>query len=523
MPFLSLNGLAVPVSAGETPSFANVPIGEQFGSYSGMIISSIYSYRRHWRVRTTPMAYADAHSLAGLVAGKGQNWDFDDSLYSGKNSAAILTRDTTRFLIDGTSVSSGVAGYETGPNSAANSADKALWIETETTPLFGTDTFLDTDGGGGIASGYSAYSTGAGAGTRSMDAATTSFSRANSQKIVKNDGGADRFGIQSTLTSGVSQPNICKVLINVSALSAGANVILNADYYTAADAYLETQSTTISATTSGFETYELTATTNANAAKIRFYVWIQDNDGTIYVQIINSENKSYTTSYTNVARNAEMVTLDSTVFDRTDFTFGTWYKPIDDPSVSGRTAVLFYGLVDSDNYWKMLVDENGIPYFEINGRGSTVSTYSTDDAALTINTWAHLAVHGDADSFVMMVNGSETTLGAITTSLGYRVPTGILTGLYLGSDTGSDNHGNGIYSDTMLLPYNMATDQIAGYYGLSRPFYDLPKLELYGDYVKRGASNPIRVEGIFYDMKAVFIGGETKYILNFELIEYVAL
>lgn len=520
MAFLAINGYEIPVSISNSPDYENEIIGEKYGSYSGMVISSIQNYRKRWRVTTVPMGLAEAHSLRNLIAGKGHNWKFDDSLYSGKNLVGTFTRATTRYLQDGTNVTSGNPGYETGPNSSANSSDKGVTIEVGCVPLMGADTFLEHDAGGGLADSYSSYSTGTGAGTHSIDAGTTGFGRAASQKIVKNDGGADRFGIRNTaLMTGVSQPNTCQFLVHVSALSGGASVVLQADYYTAADAYVETQSTSISATTSDFTKYELPATTDATAAKCYLYVWIQGNDGTVYVQAIGSENQAFGTTWADGNRNDETLYLDATIFNRRNFTLGFWFKPIDEQVVSNKYGSLFETYIDSDNYWQMIVAPDGKPYFAVKGRGSETNTYNSSDSALTKDTWYFLAAHGDGTSFTMTVNGVESTKGE--TGFGYRVPYGAITNLYLGSNASGVSQACGIYSDLLVLPYRMSTAQLLAYYNLSRPFYDTPRLELYGTYVNRSASNPIIVEGIFNSRTCVQRADGLKYQLQFELVEVI--
>jgi hypothetical protein len=520
MAFLAINGYEIPVSTKDNPNYSQDIIGEKLGSYSGMIISSIQNYRRRWNIKTTPLTLAEAHSLRNLIAGKGHNWKFDSSVYSSKNLIGTFSRTNGRYLLDGSTVATNTPGYEDGPNVAISPSDESIWIEVGTTPLMSTNTFLDTDGGGGIANGYTAYSNGTGAGTRSIDAVTTTFGRSGCQKIVKNDGGADRFGIRNTsLMTGVSQPNIFQFMIHVDSLSSGASVTIQVDYYTAADAYLETKSTSLSSTTSDFTTVELNPTTNASAAKAYVYVWIQGNDGTIYIQGISSENKNFCTSWTDSTRDDESLAIDATIFNRRDFTLAFWFKPLNAQIVTDRYSSLFECYIDSDNYWQMIIDPGGIPYFAIKGRGSETSTYDSNDTALIRNEWQFLAVHGDNTSFTMILNGVESTKG--DTGLGYRVPYGDIVSLYLGSDSNEVSQPGGIYSDLLVLPYRMSTTQILAYYNLNRPFYNLPRLEIYGDYIKRDQDNPIIVEGIFNSMKAIQQSEGLKYILNFDLIEII--
>jgi hypothetical protein len=522
MPFLAINNYEIPISVRNSPEYENEIIGDKFGSYSGMIISSIQGYRRRWRIRTTPMELADAHGLRNLIAGKGHNWKFDNSLYSGKDSLGIFSRNSTRYLTDGTEIATETPGYESGPheNDDINYVDDALWIEVGTTPVTGSNTFLDTDGGGGIANGYTAYATGTGAGTRSIDAVTTTFGRPGCQKIVKNDGGGDRFGIRSTsLLTGVTNPNRCKFMVNITALNPGGYVILQADYYSAADAYLQTKAIYLNSTTSGFETYELDASTNANAAKAYLYAFIDDADGTVYVQAIQSENKSITTSWADGARDDEAVAFDASIFDRNDFTIGFWFKPTVTQTIADSYRSLFHCYIDSDNYWQMVVGPDGIPYFAVKGRGSEVNTYDSGDSALSKDTWYFLVAHGDRSSFSMTVNGVLTDKGDI--HLGYRIPYGTPDYLYLGSDANGVSQPCGLYSDLLVLPYRISTSQLLAYYNSSRSFYNLPRLEMHGDYLKRDQNNPIIAEGTFNSMTAVQQARGISYVLDFDLVEII--
>jgi hypothetical protein len=521
MSFFAINGYDIPVSANENPSYEKQIIGEKLGSYSGMLVSSVQNYRRRWKIRTTPLNLIEAHSLRNLIVGKGHNWSFDNTLYSGKNLPGAFTRNSVRYLLDGTSISSGDPGYEDGPNIDTNSSDGAIWIEVGTTPLTGSNTFLDTDGGGGIANGYTAYAAGTGAGSRSIDAEITTFGRSGSQKIQKTDGGSDAFGIVSSdyITSATA-PNMSQYMVYVSSLDSGGQVNLRTYYYDATDVQLGYRTVYIYSATSGFDTYEPSTTvTNSNIAKIKIQIWISGNNGTIYVQGAQSENYAYCTSWTDVTRNNETVKIDASIFNRRNFTLGFWFKPLNNQIVSDKYTSLFKAHIDTDNYWQMVVGPDGVPYFAIKGRGSEVNTYDSSDIALTRGTWYFLAVHGDNTSFTMTINGAETTKGE--TGFGYRVPYGSVTYLYLGSNHDTYSQPGGVYSDLLVLPYRASTSQLLNYYNLNRSFYNLPRLEIYGNYIKRNQNNPIIAEGIFNHMRCVQLACGLYYVLDFDLIEII--
>jgi hypothetical protein len=136
MAVFKINGWDVPLSADMQVEMNESVIGERKEAFDGTMLTSINNTRRTVVLNTPLIEKDDLDALSGIIQGLGENFSFDETLYSGKGLKAIFTRDSTRYLNDGTSVPSGISGYEESVYINTISTDKkAIRIEIETENL----------------------------------------------------------------------------------------------------------------------------------------------------------------------------------------------------------------------------------------------------------------------------------------------------------------------------------------------------------------------------------------------------
>ncbi len=78
MSYLTINGYALPVADGSVRGETEI-IGQDERAFSGALLSDIRSYKRSWRVVTTPRLYAEAEAIHALLLGRGHAWDFEEA------------------------------------------------------------------------------------------------------------------------------------------------------------------------------------------------------------------------------------------------------------------------------------------------------------------------------------------------------------------------------------------------------------------------------------------------------------
>lgn len=141
MAFLKINGLEIQVDANTDTEVSEKIIGERKEAFDGTLLTSINNFRKTISLETALLEKKDVDVIAGLVQGLGENFSMDVStdskaVYSSKGTKATFARDTERWLTDGTSISSGVVGYE--PSKYINTISTGLdciWIEEGTQNL----------------------------------------------------------------------------------------------------------------------------------------------------------------------------------------------------------------------------------------------------------------------------------------------------------------------------------------------------------------------------------------------------
>lgn len=95
MPFLTINGLTIPVALRS----ARRPAPERIGAnltrkFSGKLSKSEHARKAVYEASTPVLTAADARAIRGLLEGDGHHWAFDSTLYSSKGlgpSAGTMT------------------------------------------------------------------------------------------------------------------------------------------------------------------------------------------------------------------------------------------------------------------------------------------------------------------------------------------------------------------------------------------------------------------------------------------------
>jgi hypothetical protein len=494
MPFVNINGLDVGILIKDKAFEGYEERGLSEGmSANGSIISTSVRQAGIWKGKVEPMAIAEAKALHGMLMGMGCVWPFDDSLYCHKGLPATLTRATIRYKSDGTSVASGSAAYETGPNLAVSSTDKALWIEEGTTNLLtANQSSVETN-----TTGFNINN-----GTTITRDTTEYWNGTASLKCVTPNVAATEGWYTSNTTVTASLVYTASVY-----LKGSGTVQLFLQERTAADALVGATASSVITLASTWTRYSVTRTFGATGERARIYVYTNAQQGiTFYADGLQIEQKAYATSWHlgGATRNAEVVTIPASIFDKNHFTVGMWFKPTSNQAVSGKFGRLWAMFIDSNNWWIYYVHETGKPYFSIRSNGTTYDAYSASDSVLNINTWYLLVAYSNGSTITHTING----VNSLSNAFSYQQPVGTLpTNMYLGCSSTGVSHANGLYSGFFCFPYAMTTTQILAYYNTSRPFATLPRVNVYGDWVNRLSSNPISCLAKVGDIEEIWGNG----------------
>lgn len=91
MPFLTLNGITVPVVEGRR---RQVNIGQDSRAFSGAYRLGRRAVRREWDFRTGPLSLDEAEAFRGLIAGDGHTLSFDTDAFTSRGLGATSTVPT---------------------------------------------------------------------------------------------------------------------------------------------------------------------------------------------------------------------------------------------------------------------------------------------------------------------------------------------------------------------------------------------------------------------------------------------
>lgn len=484
MPSLNINGWDIPVREGSAGKSLEI-IGEQSRSFSGFLITTERAEKRGWKFRTPLIPEADAVAIEGLLRGRGDVWKFDDSLWSAKGQAATFTRASTRYLSTGQEIASGAAGYESGPLAATFPADKAIWVEEGTTNLLTAN-------------------------QASVETDTTGFVAQTASTILSRDITEHWHGTAclKTVAPGTMANEGFVAGIDVApSLEYTASVWLKGSgsvklYFVernAGDVFIGQTSTGFIALTDTWTRYSISRLFGATGVKAQLKV---DTSGTsaatFYADGLQIEQKPYATSWhlPGTSRAAESLTIPTSLITPQEGAIWVWvyvndiakrriagqYPEVFSFFGSGSSRVMFWHSPASANWtFETRNDTNN------SSNGSFADSY-------TPNGWNLFCFKWKLDEAKVSANGVNRV------TIIPKLPSSITSALNIGG-RGVTSYFNAYFGSVILLPYYPTDAEELAYYQSSRPYSDLPRLNVYGDLVGRPASNPLVCEARIDDMK----------------------
>jgi hypothetical protein len=105
MPFLSLNGISIPVAA-DSAQREPVDIGDRGRAHDGTPFINRRGVKEEWSFSSTLKSQTEANALRKLITGIGDHWTFDSDFYSDKGNYPTLTT--------GSSIDSGTGKHTFG-------------------------------------------------------------------------------------------------------------------------------------------------------------------------------------------------------------------------------------------------------------------------------------------------------------------------------------------------------------------------------------------------------------------------
>ena len=125
MPFLTINGVTVPVALGSA-SLSYAPVGGELErSPSGELAGGYSTTKREWRMSTTPIPASELDAWTGLIEGKGHSWPFDTGLYSARGRGT--SSGTASIVGSGMRWGAGCVSITTGSSVSWNPGLGAYW------------------------------------------------------------------------------------------------------------------------------------------------------------------------------------------------------------------------------------------------------------------------------------------------------------------------------------------------------------------------------------------------------------
>lgn len=315
-----------------------------------------------------------------------------------------VERDSVAYDNDGTLRENNQIKYSDGK------FNQGALFEEETENFLGEDGFLDSDDNeDGIANGFSERQSGTGAGVLEMSGEETTFQLNESQKIEKTGGDGD-FGIISANLS-CTKLNRVTFLYHLDSVSGG-DLVLRADYKVEGNT-VSTRSFSTSTVTSGFVPLTLfQAPDNDDIDVVQISAYFEDTStGVCYIQIIQTEDKNYRTSFINGIRERDIVKIETNknVLDKKG-TISFWIDVNDWlRDDTGTPYMLSHHTGDFGNTENWFVFRRSVVneawQFILSDELGNESTIQVDDVLSTgfhqfVLTW-------DEDDMILYIDGSE--------------------------------------------------------------------------------------------------------------------
>lgn len=158
------------------------------------------------------------------------------------------------------------------------------------------------------------------------------------------------------------------------------------------------------------------------------------------------ENKSYATLWQigGTARNAEVMTVPSSVFTRGNWTINIKYQPLQGV-IATNYRILFQLLIDANNYYQLsILPDTGYIDFRVKSNG-TVKAITTNYAVVARNTYL-IMVSGDGMDIRLYVNGVQ-----IGSDLAYTETVGALPATIKMTDSSGFSQPNGTMGNFAVM------------------------------------------------------------------------
>lgn len=445
MSFATLNGWVVPLVDAQQ---SRLPIGDRERAFSGAILRSERAVKNNLKCRTNQMSELVAAALRGLVAGEGDKWSLNNTLYSSKGLGETGTAVKTyraHLAADGDPVA-GETPFDSGYCAAFEDANTNLF-PSNVRDCSNTATGFTLVGGGSITT-------------------TTSHKWEGSNCAAWTPGGSVEIGPASVSGS---------TAYYVTAYLKGNRTV---------NVYLQDNDSGVSSpvqyalTDSEWTRVKVTLTTEASATELELVVSAVSGSGDVYIDGCQAEVTHYTSWYDGSRASPVAAAYVLPFASAQDYTIACWFAHDSTPTAVGHYVRIAYGSKYVTLY------QNSSTLYGIVHDGTAQG--SVTDVNITPNngTWRHAALvcrrspeTGEA-TLTLYVDGTSSD----TDNPGsYSVPelTSDFTVSIGGVSTASP--ANARMADVVILPYAAPAALIAAMAARASAWPAPPVVELAGD------------------------------------------
>jgi hypothetical protein len=476
MPFLALNGWTIPVMKGGAKR--PIIIGDRQRAFDGTLNEDRRVIKEGWRFTTKHLDSEDATALVGLLLGRGQDFDFDSDLFSGKGLSPGSTIGSRRFGIGVSDASTGVV--DGSGIDESKFGERALAVEASTTNLLSE--------------------------SQRRASATTGFavivggSLATDTTLFLNTGESTPTSVKHTRTALTQGVETNAISISASTDYAGSVYVYTAQAGVTVQVKLIDDVDDIDVTSLALERFKWnlitvsgTSDVAATTAQVQVTVTAGAAAGDIYTEAWQIEQNTSPTTWADGARAAGDLSYSPGFLGSEGITFAAWVKvPVANPS-----AIRYF--VDIEE----TLGKNRFRMYRINAANSlTVAVIGPTGTQNTVtysttpwdDDWHHIAgVVGkgkDGTSYLrLFFDGSQV---GEDTSIEFPDFTSAAS-----FDLGHLAGGNllyGLMDEVVVFPYPASSGLIAALAAATQGAPALPKLLATGDCISTDLGQ--EVEGI---------------------------
>lgn len=481
MAFLRLNGWTIPI-VGE-PSMKWIYIGERERAFDGTMLQDRRARKRVWRCKTTPLIERDGLAVEGLVAGTGQQFPFDVDSYStkglAKKSGTVDGSLRTAIGADGYGVVVGVTGT---PSESKFGSGAYAFHPSGTNLLTANQASAETD-----TTGFAAITSA----TITRDTTHKMIGSASIKVVANNNDGVRITGITASASTAYTVSSYVKFLWAIGSSSISHKIEIRGNV----SGLINT--TTFSIPPNKWTRLFVSGTTGVSDSSIEIRV-VNNSGGslTFYIDANQAEAKAFPTSFMNLTRTAHTYSLPITAFSNfyPDFSVNMWVRGCpgcQDPSVSYTDALLLSftdtpGVTSSES----ISIETG-PFGDDKAHLTVTTTGSviTDIASAAgfhNNSWRMLTAsfrlfpeYGDP-KIQFFVDGASVGFESPSAMPDMRLLSAVDIGRF---GSGAAKYFQEPIDDLVIVPYAVPPALVSALYSLGKPFGNLPRVYMDGDFV----------------------------------------